>query len=402
MKIAPFPALRPPPEFAARVAAVPYDTVDEAEARALTAGNPFSFLRVEKSEIEAPAGAAEAAAHERAAANLAWLQAQGALRREAAAALYVYRQQSGAHVQSGLTACCAVADYEQGVIRKHEQTREDKERDRTGHIRRLNAHTGPVLLAYRGQPTIDRLAAEAAAGAPLLDFTADDGVRHTVWRCPDPAPFVAAFAAVPAAYIADGHHRAAAAANLARERRARGGGAGEAEWFLGVLFPTAQLRVLPIHRCVRDLNGLKPAAFLERVRRVFAVAPAARPEPPGRGHASLYLAGAWYDLSWAEPSAADPVARLDVSVLQDRLLAPLLGIRDPRRDPRLEFVGGSRGVAALAARVDSDQAAAALALAPITVEEIMAIADRGGILPPKSTWFDPKLRSGLFVHTFDA
>lgn len=406
MLIKPFAALRPAPEKAAALAAVPYDVVDTAEARALAAGNPDSFLHVSRPEIDLPDSVDihDDAVYAQGARALRDLQTRGALLREAGERLYVYRQIMGGHSQTGVVACCHIEDYANDIIRKHEKTRKDKEDDRTRHCLELNANTGPVFLTYRDQAALDALVARTQAGAPLDDFTAADGIRHTVWRVEgEPAPWVGAFRQVPLAYVADGHHRAAAAFRAGKQRReANPGhtGAEEYNWFLAVLFPASQLRILPYNRCVADLNGLAPDAFLERVKTLFQTAPAEGAEPAGPREVRMYLGGAWYRLAWDE-FEADPVGRLDVSVLQDWLLAPVLGIDDPRTNQRISFVGGIRGPGELVKRVDSGRDAVAFSMYPTTVAQMMDIADAGQIMPPKSTWFEPKLRSGLLVHTLD-
>jgi len=404
MKIKPFAALRPQANRAAAVAAVPYDVVDTAEARALAAGNPDSFLHVSRPEIDLPdtVDIHDDAVYAQGAAALRDLQQRGVLLRERDAGLYVYRQIMGSHSQTGLVTCCHIDDYAQNIIRRHEKTRQDKEDDRTRHVLELNANSGPVFLTYRDVPSIDRLVATIAAGAPLYDFTAADGVRHTVWRVDSPvAPWLEAFAHVPLCYVADGHHRAAAAARAGRLRRDANPhhtGNEEYNWFLAVLFPAAQLRILPYNRCVADLNGLTPAALLQRVRAIFDCTPAPMAEPAGPRQVHMYLDGRWHRLSWRE-TGIDPVGSLDVSVLQDRLLAPVLGIDDPRTNARISFVGGIRGTAELVRRVDAGRDAVAFSLYPVSVVQMMAIADADQIMPPKSTWFEPKLRSGLLVHT---
>lgn len=395
MNIRAFAALRPDPRHAATVAAVPYDVVDTAEARALAKGNADSFLHVSRPEIDMPDGTdpSSDAAYDHAAAALKSLQNRGVMIRESKPALYVYRQIMGPHSQTGVVACLDTEDYRTNVLRRHEKTRADKEDDRTRHILHLGAHTGPVFLTYRDQAEIDRLVSATCAAAPLYDFTAPDGIKHTVWRIAgDTKPWCAAFAKVPVAYIADGHHRAAAAARAAKER------GGDYRWFLGVIFPASQLHILPYNRLLKDLNGLSSDAFLAAVKKVFAVKPAADGGAAAPESCRMYLGGAWYDLSWKVPAGADPVSALDVSVLQDRLLAPVLGIDDPRTSKRISFMGGIRGLDALKAKVDSGENAVAFSMFPVTVEQMMAIADAGAIMPPKSTWFEPKLRSGLFVH----
>ena len=404
MQIRPFKACYAQPGQAARIAAVPYDVVDTEEARALAAGNPLSFLHVSRAEIDMPAGTDpySDAVYERGRDTLRRFEKDGTLLREAQPQLYLYRQKMGAHVQRGIVACCSTLDYDRQVIKTHEKTRQDKEDDRTRHIKTLNAQSGPVFLVYRDNPRLTELARAAERQTPLFDFVAPDGVGHTGWRFPDPRTVAQAFAAVPAAYIADGHHRAAAAARVARERRASDPKAApdaEFNWFLGVLFPASEVQILPYNRCVKDLNGLTPAAFMDAVRERFDVRPASSAVPAAPRSVCLFLAGVWHELSWTVPPDATPESRLDVTVLQERLLGPVLGIADPRTSKRIEFVGGIRGTAELEKRVNGGAAAVAFSMYPTTVGQVLDIADAGGIMPPKSTWFEPKLRSGLFVHT---
>ena len=406
MFVKPFAALRPVPEKAAALAAVPYDVVDTAEARALAAGNPDSFLHVSRPEIDLPDSVDihDDAVYAQGVRAFRDLQARGALVREDGERLYVYRQVMGSHSQTGVVTCCNIDDYARDIIRKHEKTRKDKEDDRTRHCLELNANSGPVFLTYRDTAELNTLVAAVQQSAPLYDFTAADGIRHTVWRVESPAQgWVSAFGRVPLAYVADGHHRAAAAFRTGQQRRAANPahtGKEEYNWFLAVLFPASQLRILPYNRCVADLNGLTPAAFLEKVKQVFRTEVANGAEPSGEREVRMYLGGAWHRLTWDE-FAADPVGRLDVSVLQDRLLAPVLGIDDPRTSTRISFVGGIRGTGELIKRVDSGRDAVAFSMFPTTVGQMMDIADAGQIMPPKSTWFEPKLRSGLLVHTLD-
>ena len=404
MLVKPFAALRPVSEKAPALASVPYDVVDTAEARALAAGNPDSFLHVSRPEIDLPDSVDihDDAVYAQGVKAFNDLQARGVLIRETSERLYVYRQIMGTHSQTGVVACCHIDDYAKDIIRKHEKTRKDKEDDRTRHCLELNANSGPVFLTYRDVPTLDRLVAEVQKGAPLYDFTAADGIRHTVWRVEsENAEWVEAFSKVPLAYVADGHHRAAAAFRSGKQRREANPahtGKEEYNWFLAVLFPETQLRILPYNRCVADLNGLEPAAFLKKVQAVFATEVADGASPTGAREVRMYLAGTWYKLTWSE-FESDPVGRLDVSVLQDRLLAPVLGIDDPRTNTRISFVGGIRGTGELRKRVDSGRDAVAFSMYPVTVGQMMDIADAGQIMPPKSTWFEPKLRSGLLVHT---
>ena len=404
MRIHPFRAWRPTVELVAAVAAPPYDVLNSDEARALAAGNPHSFLHVGKAEIDLPR---ELDVHDdrvyaQAVANLRRFRQEGVLVQEPQPVFYLYRLIRAGHAQTGLVATCYTEDYECDLIRKHERTLRVKEDDRMRHIAGLNSQTGPVFLAYRPQAALDALAAQVQAGAPLFDFTSPDGVRNTLWRMAEVSPWITAFAQVPVAYIADGHHRAAAAVRVAQERRAANPvhtGQEEYNFFLSVLFPSDQLRILPYNRCVKDLNGLAPAAFLERVRRAgFAVQAGAAPAPEAPRHVSMYLGGAWWGLSWPEAAGSDAQGALEVSVLQDRLLGPILGIDDPRKSPRIEFVGGIRGTAELVQHVDGGRAAVAFSMHPTTMDQLLAIADAGQIMPPKSTWFEPKLKDGLFMH----
>ena len=387
------------------VAAVPYDVVDRDEARSLAAGNPDSMLHVSRPEIDLPdtVDVHDDRVYAQGLAAFQALQKRGALLREPAECYYVYRQTMGAHSQTGVAMCCHVDDYENDVILKHEKTRRDKEDDRTRHTLTLRANTGPVFLTYRDLAPIHVLVAGITKNAPLYDFTAADGVRHTVWRVArDMDDWTALFEDVPVAYVADGHHRAAAAARAARSCREANPahtGTEEYNWFLAVLFPASHLRVLPYNRCVLDLNGLSADAFLEQVGAVFEVTPTMSPSPCGPHEAHMYLEGRWYRLRW-DDFVADPVNRLDVSVIQQRLLEPVLGIDDPRTSQRIQFIGGIRGSEELVRRVDSGQAAVAFAMYPVTVPQVMEIADAHQIMPPKSTWFEPKLRSGLLIHTF--
>lgn len=406
MRIKPFKALRPRPELAADVASLPYDVVSTEEAAAASLGKPWSFFHVSRAEIDLPPGTDpySDAIYKQSADNFKEFQAQGVFVREPEPSLYLYRLAQGAHSQRGIMTVCHVGDYERNLILKHERTRQAPENDRTRHISSLNANSGPVFLTYRQDARIDELVRQCEQQEALYHFVAADGIEHTVWRVADSSSFVAAFAAVPCFYIADGHHRAAAAARVARERAAanpRHTGDEEYNWFMTLLFPADQLRILPYNRCVRDLHGLSPEMFLAAVRERFTVSDSAAPSPAKAGTASMFLGGRWYGLGWTVPQGTKPAAALDVSVLQDRLLQPLLGIDDPRNNPRIEFVGGVRGTAELEKRVRSGKAAVAFSMHPTSVASLMAIADAGEIMPPKSTWFEPKPRSGLLVHTLD-
>ena len=403
----PFRALRPKPAAAAAIAAVPYDVVNTSEARALAEGNPLSFLRVSRAELELPADADPYAedVYERAARNFAALRASS-FEIEAEPSVYFYRLRMGEHTQVGLAACFSVDEYERDVIKKHERTRNDKEDDRTRHMLALGAQTGPVFLVYRASADVTAMASPAMAGQPLIDFQAPDGVGHTLWRV-DPGDrdrLVAAFRAIDVLYIADGHHRAASAARSHHEMHRRGvagtdlgDGAGSGA-VLAVAFPHDQVKVLAYNRVVKDLAGQSPEAFLSAVGDHFSVS--AGPGMPARqGEIAMYVSGRWSTLvPRVKPSSADPIASLDVSVLQHRLLQPILGIADVRTDKRIDFVGGARGTGELARLVNNGRAAVAFSLFPVNVADLMTVSDAGAIMPPKSTWFEPKLRDGLLVH----
>ena len=404
MNIRPFSAVRPTPEKASAVAAVPYDVVDTAEARALAAGNPVSFLHVSRPEIDMPEGTdcASPEAYAQAKKALDGLRASGALVQDPDPKFYAYRQVMGNHAQTGIVATFDAKDYLAGVLKQHEKTRKDKEDDRTRHIEILKAHTGPAFLTYKDDPAIDAIVAEACAGAPLYDFVAPDGIRHTVWEIAyghecRADELVELFARIPAAYIADGHHRSAAASRYAKENDF----AGESRWYLAVAFPASQLKILPYNRLVADLNGLTAEQLLAKAGEIFTVTEVADGMPTAGRHARMFLAGKWYDLAWEVSAGTDVVSSLDVSVLQDRFLAPVLGIDDPRTSPRISFMGGVRPLDELKGRVEAGRDAVAFSMYPVTVGEMMNIADAGAVMPPKSTWFEPKLRSGLFVHVVD-
>lgn len=406
MRIKAFRALRPPEHKAEQVASPPYDVVSSKEARSMAEGNPLSFLHVVKPEIDLPEDTDlyRDAVYEKAAENFRALRDQGALVRESHPCLYLYAQTMKHHVQYGLVCCSHIEDYEKDVIKKHEYTRKDKEDDRTRHVATLNANAGPVFLTYRDVPEINEAVDTIKSTTPLYDFTADDGIRHTVWRISDATPLEMAFAAVPTAFVADGHHRSASAVRVGKERReANPDHTGEEEynWYLVVLFPAGQLKILPYNRIVTDLGDMTKEQFLEELRGTFDVAEAASPAPAAAGNVSMYLDGCWYGLTWEPVESEDPVEGMDVSVLQNRLLKPILGIENPRSDPRVDFVGGIRGTGELERRVDSGDAVVAFSMYPTSVEQLMAVAEAGKVMPPKSTWFEPKLRSGLLVHTLD-
>jgi len=404
--IRPFNALRPQAERAAEVAAVPYDVVNTEEARALAAGNPWSFLHVSRAEIDLPEGTPiySDQVYTKAAANFAKLTRECPLEIEETRSLYLYRLIMGEHEQIGVVGCCSVDEYDRDIIRKHERTRRDKEDDRTRHIMVLRAQTGPVFLTYRDRPEISSLIADALRGnPPLYDFVANDDIRHTVWRVPTYDPLVEAFAEVPYLYIADGHHRAASASRARAELKESGFsfiGNEEYNFFQCVLFPDNQLQILPYNRVVRDLNGLAPDDFLARVRESFTVTENGAASPTARGRWSMYLDGRWYGLALPDDATlpSGVVESLDVSILQDRLLDPILGIKDIRTDKRIDFVGGIRGAEELKKLVEEGKAAVGFSLYPTTIEDLLRVSDAGEIMPPKSTWFEPKLRDGLLIH----
>ena len=410
--IRPFPGLRPAPQRAAEVIAPPYDVLNTEEARARASGRPLSFLHISKPEIDLPPNTDpySAAVYAKGRENFDKMLSAGVLRRDPEPYYYIYRLTMGTHSQVGIVAAASVPDYETNRIRKHEFTRPDKEDDRVRQIEALNAQTGPVFLTYRHERTVDDLAAKIAATAPEVDVTADDRVRHELWAVRDRGQIeviTRAFDAMPRLYIADGHHRSAAAARVAATRRAanpRHTGLESYNYFLAVIFPDNQMQILDYNRLVKDLHGLAPEEFLKKLESVFTLKPeTAAVRPSGVGEFGMHLAGRWYRLS-IEPErvpANDPVKRLDVSLLQDNLLAPILGIGDPRRDKRIDFVGGIRGLKELERRVDSGEMAVAFSMFPTSIAEMMAVADAGQVMPPKSTWFEPKLADGLVSHVLD-
>ena len=400
--LSPFRALRPLPAQAAAVSSVPYDVVTTEEARELAAGNPLSFLHVTRPEIDLATNIDphSAEVYQQGRENFERLRRDAPLTVEQAPALYLYRLRMGAHEQTGVAGCFSVDEYEQDVIKKHERTRRDKEDDRTRHMIALGAQTGVVFLTYKGSTAIDRVAREITAAAPLFDFTAADGVHHTIWTATEEQGrrLVDLFAGIPALYIADGHHRAASAARARAERR-QAGDAGEANTFIAVAFPDNQMQILPYHRTVRDLAGQTPQQFLAELRKQFHVTDGPA-RPRRKSEVAMYLDHQWYtvDLSAAAPPDDSRASSLDVARLQHHVLEKLLKIGDVRSDRRIDFVGGARGPGALEAAVNSGRAAVAFSMFPVTVDDLMAISDTGGIMPPKSTWFEPKLRDGLLVH----
>jgi uncharacterized protein (DUF1015 family) len=408
--IQPFRAYRPKAELAARVASVPYDVVNTAEARQLAAGNPYSFLHVCRPEIDLPEGIDE---HEdrvyaMGAANLKKFIADGILARESEPSLYVYQQRMGEHVQAGLVALCSVREYEENRIKKHEFTRRDKEDDRTRHVSEQNANAEPVFLTYRAHAEVDAIVDDVTATPPLYDVTTPDEIVHIVWRISDPAMIarlIELFGGVEALYIADGHHRTASAVRYAQACLARNphpAGDEPYESFMAVLFPHNQLKILDYNRVVKDLNGLPPSQLIAKITAKFEVRLAETRQPSQPASFGMYLQGNWYTLKARAGSypADDPIKRLDVSILQDNLLAPLLGIHDPRTDKRIDFVGGIRGMDELERRVREGYAVA-FALYPTSLDQLIDVADAGQVMPPKSTWFEPKLRSGLLVRLYE-
>ena len=402
----PFRAMRPGPSCAARIAAVPYDVVTVDQARALAADNPLSFLRVSRAELELPPGADpySAAVYQRASQNFERLK-ESSLVIEDEPCVYFYRLRMGKHEQTGIAACYSLDEYDRDLIKKHERTRRDKEDDRTRHMMALGAQTGPVFLVYRASEEVGRAAGRVVGGEPLFDFEAPDGVRHTLWRIggADRDALVTAFASIATLYIADGHHRAASAARARAEIRERGAGrpslgdGADDSTFLGVAFPHDQVQILPYNRIVMDLGGLTPDAFLQAVRDRFELA-AGSPMPAQRSEISMYFKGSWHRLRPRVRPDQSGILSLDVSVLQDQLLAPVLKVVDQRTDRRIDFVGGARGPGELEQLVDSGKAAVAFSLYPVSIFDLMAVSDAGGIMPPKSTWFEPKLRDGLLIH----
>jgi uncharacterized protein (DUF1015 family) len=411
--IRPFAGLRPASGRAAEVIAPPYDVLTSDEARARAAGKPWSFLHISKPEIDLPVAGTDPYApqvYAKAVENLSLMTRQGILTRDPARYYYAYRLIMGQHTQTGLVAAASLAEYDINRIRKHEHTQTDKESDRVRQIDALNAQTGPVMIAYPNAREVDDILARCSAGAPDADATADNGVRHSLWLVRDAdiqARLTRAFDAMPALYIADGHHRSAAASRVAAARRAanpRHTGEENYNYFLAVIFPHHQMQILAYNRVVTDLNGMDAGTFLARVRENFSVEASSTPVKPARpAEFGLYLSGQWYRLAIHRERipARDPVARHDARLLSDHLLGPILGIQDLRRDQRIDYVGGIRGLTELEKRVNSGEMAAAFALHPTRMEDLMAVAEAGKVMPTKSTWFEPKLVDGLVSHVLD-
>jgi uncharacterized protein (DUF1015 family) len=405
MRIRSFKALRPSQQEAPIVSAPPYDVVSTEEAAKLASGNPLSLLHVSRAEIEFAPGQNpyEGKVYAKAVENFKKLIDEGHLKQDGVPSIYIYEQKMGSHRQTGIVALTMVEDYDNGTIRRHEKTRKDKEDDRTRLTDETSANLGPVFLTYRDDKKLDAAVAKATKQTPLFDFTAEDGVHHRGWQVAGGEELVKLFTAVPRAYIADGHHRAASAARVGRTRREKNPnhtGNESYNAFLSVLFPASQLRILPYNRLLADLNGLSPEKFIEALKKVGTVSENAVPAPDKAATVSFYMGGKWRSLSFNKPWGSDPVSSLDVSMLQDRVLGPILGIDDPRTSERISFVGGIRGTKYLEKQVESGKAAVAFSMFPTSVDQLMRIADADQIMPPKSTWFEPKLRSGLFINVF--
>ena len=410
-EVRPFCAVRPAGELAAQVAALPYDVYNRKEASLAVRENPLSFLNIDRAETQFPdeVDAYEECVYEKARELFEARMADGTFLQDDVPCYYIYRLTMDGRSQTGIVALSSVDDYLNQVVKKHENTREDKEIDRIRHVDTVNAHTGPIFLAYRKQEEIDRIVRQVCTGTPLYDFVSEDGVGHTVWKIAAPglvSRIRKAFGTVPATYIADGHHRAASAVKVGLKRRQENSGwTGEEpfNYFLSVLFPDEQLRILPYNRVIKDLNGLTKEEFLQRISKDFEVREIGEKAyaPAGKGEFGMYLEGTWYQLTAGEAvRSQDPVKGLDVSILQDALLGPVLGIGDPRTDKRIDFIGGIRGLKELERRVNEDMAVA-FSMYPTSIQELLDVADAGLLMPPKSTWFEPKLRSGLFIHTLD-
>jgi len=400
----PFAALRPKPVLAAQICELPYDVMSSEEAREIARGNPLSFLHVSKPEIDLPRATDPYSpqVYAKAKENFSKLIAEEALLRDQQPCFYLYQQIMGNHRQIGLVAAASCEEYLNNIIKKHELTRPDKEDDRVRHIETLNSQTGPVFLTYRSQPSFDLFQRACAAGVndrPDIDFTASDGVRHSAYTIKDAKTIgiiQQVFETIPFLYIADGHHRSAAAARVYKSRK----GAGQSGRFLAVIFPHNQMQILPYNRVLRDLNGLSAAQLLEKLDAVFIINPNGAAKPTHKHELGLFLDGKWLTLNFRPKFAvtSDPLEKLDVTLLQKYVLAPIFGIDDPRTSKRINFVGGIRGTAELEKLVNSGEYACAFSMFPTSIEDLMSIADAGGIMPPKSTWFEPKLRDAMFCH----
>lgn len=405
--IKPFKALRPSEKLAATVASPPYDVMNVAEARTMAAGDENRFLHVTRSEIDLPEGTDvySAEIYQRAKENLQKLESEGVLVREDSVSLYVYRLTMNGRSQTAIVAACSIDEYDNDLIKKHEKTRPDKENDRTRHIVTTRSQTGLIFLCYRGTDWINSMVAQITAEPPLYDFTASDGVRHEVWREVETGLLVAAFKEVPCLYVADGHHRAASASRARAEMKAANPnhtGNEDYNYVVAALFPSEQLEILAYNRIVKDLNGMSEEEFLAKLGENFTFTETGEPAPKTRGKFCLYINGRWYELkpSFDVSAITNPIERLDVSILEKYVLDPILGIKDVRTDKRIDFVGGIRGTAELEKLVNSGQAKIAFSMFATTIDDLLAVADANEIMPPKSTWFEPKLRDGLLIHTF--
>ena len=401
-ELRPFAAYRPPPDLVERVASPPYDVVTTAEARALASGNRESFLRVSRPEIDLPEGTDEHAdeTYDQGRKNLLELVERRVLVRDPEPRFYIYAQRMGEHRQIGIVACASVADYVHDRIKKHERTRPDKEDDRARHIEELSAHDEPVFLAYRASKSIDAFITSATKATPIYDFSSHDGVDHRLWILPQHQALSELLTEhLGDLYVADGHHRSAAAMRV--HQRLRGDGR-EHDVFMVVAFPHDQMQILPYNRVVTDPRGRSADELIRELGKVMDVVRTNEPAPDVTGSFGVYAGKQWYRATAMPGSfdAQDPVGSLDCQICQDQILGPIFGITDPRTDPNIGFVGGIRGAQALTAKVDSGQASAALYLYPTRMEQVMRVSDAGAIMPPKSTWFEPKLKSGLFVHVF--
>ena len=397
----PFAALRPKPELAAQICELPYDVMSSDEARAMAAGNPLSFLHVSKPEIDLPAGTDlyATAVYAQGKENFERLIAQGALKQDGQPHFYLYRQVMGSHTQVGLVAAASCEEYLQNIIKKHEFTRPDKEDDRVRHIEALNSQTGPVFLTYRATAAFDEFVAQKISAPPSVDFTGKDGVRHSAWTISAALDILLVenqFAAIPSLYIADGHHRSAAAARVFQARH----GAGHSGQFLTVIFPHNQMQILPYNRVLKDLNGLTPVDLLKKLEPVFNIIRMGNATPTRKHELGLFMNQRWHTLTFKPKltNVTDPMEKLDVTLLQKNVLAPIFGIDDPRTSKKINFVGGIRGTAELEKLVNSGEYACAFSMFPTSIEDLMQIADAGGVMPPKSTWFEPKLRDAMFCH----
>lgn len=409
--VKPFRGLRPPKEIVSKLAALPYDVINSEEARKLAEDNPQSFLHVTKPEIDLPpkTDLYDPVVYAKARENFALFRKNGWLVQDPGEYLYIYRQVMEGRAQTGLMCCCAAEEYWDDTIKKHELTRKDKEEDRLKHVDVINANAGPVFLTYLARSEVDALIDQVVKGPPEYDFTAVDGIKHQLWVVKD-SPWIGRiqgeFKKIPVLYVADGHHRSAAASRIAKVRREQNPGhtgLEEYNFFLAVLFPHNHLFIMDYNRAVKDLNGLTKQQFLDKVGMAFTVEKSREKKPKGPTRFGMFLDGEWYQLG-AKPGSydqQDPVARLDVSILQNNLLAPILGIGDPRTDKRIDFIGGIRGVKQLERVVEDRSFAVSFSMFPPSIEQLMAIADAGKIMPPKSTWFEPKLRSGVVIHTLD-